>query len=84
MRYTSEWRGLSPLSKDSKVLPKLDVTGLFHLASLVGPIKREQDEIKKEIISARDTQESVHYRRSHGGEETKKKKFWCVFKANMS
>lgn len=44
---THQSTGLSPLSKDSQVLPKLDLTGLFHLASLVGPIKREQDEIKR-------------------------------------
>lgn len=36
-----------PLCEESNVLLELDLTGLFHLASLAEPIKREQDEIKR-------------------------------------
>lgn len=38
---------MCPLCWESNVLLKLDLTGLFNLAPVVGPIKREQDEINR-------------------------------------
>lgn len=39
--------GVCPLCWESNVLLELDLTGLFHLGSVGGPIKREQDEINR-------------------------------------
>lgn len=36
---------MCPLCWKSNVLPELDLTGLFHLPSVGGPIKREQGKI---------------------------------------
>lgn len=38
---------MCPLCWESNVLLELDLTGLFHLGSVGGPIKREQDEINR-------------------------------------
>lgn len=43
--YTHQNTGV--LRKESRVSLEPDLTRLFHLASLVGPIKTEQDEIKR-------------------------------------
>lgn len=38
---------MCPLCWEGNVLQELDLTGLFHLGSVGGPIKREQDEINR-------------------------------------